>query len=82
MKNKINKVFEKNIVGVRAICIKDGHVLNSTEWDSFFEYRVDDIQNYVEEVAGYLEWKEKILNDRCVGKFEIILLDVYLKLGV
>ena len=82
MINKLKIGFDKNIVCVRTLCMKDGHFLNSNEWDKFIDYRVDDIKNYVEEVVAYLEWKEKELNDRGVGKFEIILLDIYKKSGV
>lgn len=82
MINKLKNVFDKNIVCVRTLCVKDGRFLESDEWDKFFDYRVDDIKNYAEEVIAYLEWKEKSLNDMGVGKFEIILLDIYLKSGV
>lgn len=78
MKNKLNDVFDKNIVCVRTLCIKDGRFLDSTEWDSFFDYRVEDIKNCTNEVLAYLEWKEKFLNDSGKGKFEIILLDIYI----
>lgn len=82
MINKLKNGFDKNIVCVRTLCMKDGHLLDSKEWDRYFDYRVDDIKNYVEEVVSYLEWKEQRLNDRGIGKFEIILLDVFLKPGV
>ena len=82
MINKLKNGFDKNIVCVRTLCKKDGHLLDSKEWDRYFDYRVDDIKNYVEEVVSYLEWKEKALNDIGDGKFEIILLDVFLKPGI
>lgn len=82
MINKLNNGFDKNIVCVKALCRKDGHLLESYDWDRFFEYRVINIENFAEEVAGYLEWKEQRLNDRGIGNFEIILLDVFLKPGV
>ena len=82
MINKLKNGFDKNIVCVRALCMKDGRFLDSNEWDKYFDYRVLDIKNYVEEVVGYLEWKEKELNDRGVGRFDIILLDIYKKSGV
>ena len=71
--------FDKNIVCVKALCRTAGHLLESYDWDRFFEYRVINIENFAEEVAGYLEFKEQRLNDRGIGKFEIILLDVFLK---
>jgi len=82
MINKLNNGFDKNIVCVKTLCRKDGHLLESKDWDRFFEYRVINIENFAEEVAGYLEWKEQRLNDRGIGKFEIILLDIYKKSGV
>ena len=82
MINKLNNGFDKNIVCVKSLCRKDGHLLESYDYDRFFEYRVIDIKNFAEEVAGYLEWKEQRFNDRGIGKFEIILLDVFLKPGV
>lgn len=82
MINKLNNGFDKNIVCVRTLCLKDGHFLDSNEWDRYFDYRVDDIKNYVYEVVSYLEWKENELNNIGNGKFEIILLDIYKKAGV
>lgn len=82
MINKLKNGFDKNIVCVRTLCMKDGHILDSNKWDRYFDFRVDDLKNYVEEVVSYLEWKEKELNDIGNGKFEIILLDIYKKSGV
>lgn len=55
MINKLKNGFDKNIVCVKSFCRKDGHLLESYDWDRFFEYRVIDIENFAEEVAGYLE---------------------------
>lgn len=82
MRNRLKNGFDKNIVCVKTLCLKDGHLLPTYEWDRFFEFRATDIKNFADEVAGYLEWKEQIMNDRGIGKFEIILLDVFIKPGV
>ena len=82
MINKLKNGFDKNIVCVKTLCRKNGHLLKPMEWDRFFEFRATDIENFADEVAGYLELKEKWLNDRGIGKFEIILLDVFKKPGV
>lgn len=79
MINKLKNGFDKNIVCVKTLCRKNGHLLEAAEWERFFEFRVNDIENFAEEVAGYLELKEERLNDRGIGKFEIILLDVFKK---
>lgn len=81
MINRLNNGYDKNIVCVKTICMRDGYPLSSTEWDRFFDFRVDDIENCADEVIDYLENLEKKLNIG-VYKFEIILLDIYLKYGV
>lgn len=61
--------------------MRDGYPLGPTEWDRFFDFRVNDIENCADEVINYLERFEKKINIG-VYKFEIILLDIYLKYGV
>lgn len=72
---------EKSLFVVSSRCYKDGELVNSILYDRLFTYRVINEDNYLDEILGYLEWKEKKLNEDSHCKYEIILLDIFQNVG-
>lgn len=68
---------EKSIFVINSRCYKDGDLLTEIMYDRLIWYRVINEDNYLEEILGYLEWKENRMNENSNHKFEIVLLDIF-----
>lgn len=76
MKNRLSNQ-EKSLFVVSSRCYKDGVLLPDSMYERLFTYRVINEDNYLDEILGYLEWKEYRLNENSNCKYEIILLDIF-----
>lgn len=80
MKNRLSNQ-EKCLFVVNSRCYKDGDLLPEIMYDRLFTYRVINEDNYLDEILGYLEWKENRMNENSKCKYEIILLDIFQNVG-
>lgn len=76
MKNRLTNK-EKSFFVINSRCFEDGELLPEIMYDRLMTYRVINEDNYLEEILGYLEWKENTMNENTNHKYEIILFDIF-----